>query len=408
MQRPVSIHNRFRVFRRIVIAVLVLMVTLLSIAIFGSMDDLVRGDGRVEGIREYDLKSLVNARVVKIHHHEGESVSPGAVLLEFDARDQHDRIRVLENRVAELTQSIRVKEKELALLRRDPLPAYYRHTGLQLDEARERLVRSEHELKVYDDLFKRRVITRREHLRVELEHLGNKMAVQRLEEDWGKLRDGMSEQILERAGEELNLLRRQLRSRQDELAMARQHLEDYLLRAPDAGILTDIPPRPGGYYERGEVVVRFSADQNKKVIALIDEKQIFKVEPGQRVRIYCRQYNYLDYGYFEGRVELIYQLPVESGGINYYPVKIVLVNERQPLRFGSSCEVAIITGRERIIFALLGIRSEEFLRRQIALRTGAAKKPSPEYAPAAQKNPAAENAPPPEKGSSPGTTASTP
>jgi len=42
----------------------------------------------------------------------------------------------------------------------------------------------------------------------------------------------------------------------------------------------------------------------------------------------------------------------------------VLTHEPQPLRFGSSCEVTIITGRERIIFALLGIRSKDFLKRR--------------------------------------------
>ena len=129
-------------------------------------------------------------------------------------------------------------------------------------------------------------------------------------------------------------------------------------------MLTDIPPRPGGFYERGEVVVKFSANQNKKVIALIDEKQIFKVAPGQKVRIYCQQYNYLDYGYFSGRVTNIYQLPVKENGVNYYPVRIVLSDEQYPLRFGAGCDVTIVTGRDRIIFVVLGLRGKGFWERR--------------------------------------------
>ena len=94
---------------------------------------------------------------------------------------------------------------------------------------------------------------------------------------------------------------------------------------------------------------------------MVDEKQIYKVIPGQPVRIYCQQYNYLDYGYFTGKVTDIYQLPVEKNGINYYPVRIVLDGEEYPLRFGSGCDVTIVTGHDRIIYVMLGIRSKRIL-----------------------------------------------
>ena len=111
-------------------------------------------------------------------------------------------------------------------------------------------------------------------------------------------------------------------------------------------------------------MVKFSANQNKKVIALVDEKLIFKVEPHQKVRIYCQQYNYLDYGFFSGKVTDIYQLPVEKNGINYYPVRIVLDEEQYPLRFGSGCEVKIVTGSDRIIWVMLGLRGERLRKKQ--------------------------------------------
>ncbi len=370
------VRDRFRIFRRIIFAIFLLMFTMFLGALFSTMNDEVHGNGTVQGIREYAIKSLVSARTSKILRFEGDEVQLGEVLIAFDDRNQQDKIAGLKNEVRELELQIDAKEKALALLRKDPLPAYYRHTRLQLTEARERLERSAHELEVYRELYDRKVITRKEFLKVELDHLSNRMTVQRLEEDWKKLQSGMASEIIARAEDELQLLRQKLAGKRGETAIAVRHLEDYLLRAPDAGMLTDSPPRPGGYYEKGEIVVKFAANKNKKVVALIDEKQIFKVEPGQEVRIYCRQYNYLDYGYFTGKVDVIYQLPVPVNGINHYPVKIVLTYEPQPLRFGSSCEVTIITGRERIIFALLGIRSKDFLTRRYEhhMRRKAAKK----------------------------------
>ena len=363
-QNRIRMREQLKVFQRIILTIVVLALVMIGVMIFGSMDDEVTGDGTVEGIRQYQLKTLVSAKVTKVLRYEGEEVQPGEALLEFDSRNQQDEIVRLKNAVKELELNISVKEKALALLLKDPLPVYYRHTENQLTEAKERLSKATTELEVYKKLYEQKVVTRREFLKVELDHLTSRMAVERLQEDWKKLQDGMARQIVEQAQEELRLLRQKLQGQRDELAMAERHLEDYVLRAPDAGIITDSPPRPGGYYAKGDTVIKFSANQRKKVIGLISEKQVFKVEPGQRVRIYAKQYNYLDYGYFEGKVDVIYQLPVERGGINYYPVKILLTDEKQPLKFGSGCEVTIITGRERIIFALLGLRSKDYLKRR--------------------------------------------
>ncbi|MBQ9089138.1 MAG: HlyD family efflux transporter periplasmic adaptor subunit [Lentisphaeria bacterium] len=360
-----SVRNRFRVFRRIIAAILLIMLSIVAIMCFGSMDDAVEGSGTVVGIREYDLKTLVSAKTVKIYHHEGEEVKRGALLVEFDSRDQHDKIATLKHELEELLHEQKVKEQSLKILRKDPLPDYFRHTKLQLEEAKERFARNEHELKVYNDLFMRKAITRREFLRVELDHLNSQMTLRRLQEDWKKLQSGMAKDIITRAEKELALLKKRIEGKKLDISIAIKKLEDYKLYAPDAGVLTDIPPRAGGFYARGEVVVKFSANRNKKVIALIDEKQIFKVEPGQKVRIYCQQYNYLDYGYFEGRVTDIYQLPVKHKGTNCYPVRIVLSNEEYPLRFGSGCDVTIITGRDRIISVILGIRGKGFWERRL-------------------------------------------
>ncbi|MBQ9786622.1 MAG: HlyD family efflux transporter periplasmic adaptor subunit [Lentisphaeria bacterium] len=358
LSNPSSIRNRFRMFRIIIYLILLLVLTLLLIACFGSMEDVVKGDGTVVGIREYDLKTLVSAKIVKVYHQTGSEVKRGELLLEFDSRDHKDKIAGLEHELEELLEEQSVKSQELKILRKDPLPEHFRHTKLQLEEAKKRLEKHEYELKVYSELFKRGAITRKELLEIQLAHLASQMTVRRHEEDWSKIQSGIAQDILDKAEKEFALLKKRIEGKRKEIEVANRQLDDYKLYAPDAGVITDTPPRPGGFYERGEVVVKFSANQNKKVIALVDEKLIFKVGPGQKVRIYCEQYNYLDYGYFSGRVTDIYQLPESKNGINYYPVRIVLDEEQYPLRFGSGCEVTIVTGRDRIISVILGLQGK--------------------------------------------------
>ncbi len=359
-----NIKRQLKVFRRIVVTIFLLGIAMLMVLIFGFMEDQVEGNGTVTGIRDYYIKSLVSARTTRIIHHEGEEVFRGRPILEFDSRNQLDKIELIKNDIKELELEISAKTKALELLRQDPLPEYYRHTKTALDEAEAKFERSEKELEIYSRLYEQQVISRREILKVETEHLANKTTVTRLRDDWQKLQDGMAKQIVAKAEDELSLLKQRCENKKVELGLETKHLEDYIITSPDTGIITNIPPRPGGYFEKGEVVIKFTANHNKKVVAMIDEKQIFKVEKGQQVRIASSQYNYFDYGYFYGEVDEIYQLPELVNGVHYYPVKIILINEPYPLRFGSSCEVTIIAGHERIIFALLGFRSKEYWKRR--------------------------------------------
>lgn len=363
-----NFRRLLKTFHRLWLAILLLFAVLLLIIVFGEMNDEVSGKGTVTGIREYTLKSLVNGASVKIFHQEGAELAAGEPLMELDSRDQREKITLLRHQLQELDTVVSAKEKELAILRRDPLPDYYRNTKLELAEARERLKLAEKEFDVYSDLFRKKTVTRKEFLQVELNLLSSRITVRRLERDDKRLDDGMARQIVERAEDELKQYQQRRSAKQDELAMEIRRLDDYVIRTPDSGILTDIPPRPGNYYTTGDVVAKFAANKNKKVIGLIHESQIYKVRPGQRARIEAKQYNYLDYGYFWGQVETIYQLPELVNGEHYYPVKILLLDEKLPLRFGSSCEVTIITGRERVLALLLGIRSKDYLVRRGIVR----------------------------------------
>ena len=362
----INIRKEMVLFRRFLFVILLLLLVMIGVIGFGHMDDEVEGNGTVEGIREYELKTLVDAKTTAIFKQPGDFVHTGEPLLGLDSREQRDRIVLLQHEIKELEIAIRVKKKELDILRKDPLPDYYRHTELALKEAAERFQRSKMELDSYSELYEKKAISRHEFLQIEMDHISKKIDLERLQEDARKLDHGkMARDILEKAQDELERMCQQLDGKKARLEMEKIRLSKYVLTAPDTGIVTDIPPRPGNYYTQGTILIRLAANQNKKVVVLIRENQIFKVKPGQLARIRCSLYNYLDYGYFYGRVEYVYQLPELIGGQKFYPVKLILLEEPYPLRFGSSCTASIITGRERILFALLGIRSRNFLKRKV-------------------------------------------
>ena len=360
----INIKEQLRFFRHIIWFVLILFIVLVLVITIGHMDDEVNGIGNVEGVRQYEIKTLVNAKITEVYKHSGETVQRGEKLVQFDDRNQQDVIRKIKNEIKAMEIALDVKRRDFEILKRDPLPSHYRHTKLQLQEAEERCQRSEKEVEVYSELFLKKAITRREFLKVEMDHLSNKMNLARLREDWKTLETGLAKEIVSKAAEEIHLMQRQLENKRELLKMEERRLEEYTILAPDSGIVTDIPPRPGNYYTKGDVVVKFSANQYKKVVALVNENQVYKVKSGQKARIISTQYNYLDYGYFYGKVDYVYQLPVEVNGRRFYPVKLILTDEPYPLRFGSSCEITILTGRERILFVLLGIKSEDYIKRR--------------------------------------------
>ncbi len=351
-----NFRKKIRQFRYLTLSLLGVLLLGVLLLFFGDMDDSVRGRGIFEGLHQYQMRSSVRSRICEVAKEDGDKVKKGDVLLKLDDRDLREKIALLENAVRELQAEIQVKTDSLAVLRRDPLPKEYRHTAISLAEYKMRLEKSRHELSVYKNLLKKNAVSAMEYQRKELEHLKTEAELNRIKEDYAKLAAGLAAKIIVKAQSELNLLKLQLEGKRKELELCKLHLSDYVFVAPEDGIVSDIPLKPGGFVEPGEVLVKFSSTGRKKFTAYIDEEHIYKVREKQPVRLISSQYNYLDYGYFHGIVDDIGELPEQRGSRNMYPVRIILTKEPQPVRLSSTGEAWIITGRERIIYVLSGWR----------------------------------------------------
>ena len=88
-----------------------------------------------------------------------------------------------------------------------------------------------------------------------------------------------------------------------------------------------------------------------------------KVKPGQRVRVTSDVYNKYQYGIFNGVVKWIGDIPLRADSARQgirYPAEIELDPEGYVLKYGSGVELAIITGKQPAIYALLNMSDEDF------------------------------------------------
>jgi HlyD family secretion protein len=337
---------------------LLISTTILALLFFGKMEDAVKGRAVLEGIREYHINAKFDGKISKITKKDGDPVKAGELLIQFDSRELEDRIFMTQNDILELEANVAIKENALNILRKNPLPEYYRHTRIKLEEARSRTKLSKQKLDINTKLFRQKVISRREYQEVEMAYLRDHASLQKLEKDLEQLNSGLAKKIINKAEKELKLLKIRLKSKNHKLNLEKKHLEDFRITAPETGVISFCPQKTGDFVKAGKPVINLSVINDKKFVAMIDEKQMYKVKLGQDVRIFSMLYNYFEYGCFYGKVIKIRQLPEKINNKYYYPVEIILNKDKSAnleLRLGSSAKVEIITGRTRIIKYISGM-----------------------------------------------------
>ena len=143
--------------------------------------------------------------------------------------------------------------------------------------------------------------------------------------------------------------------------------------APATGRLVELDCKNTWYVERGKVAAKIASGNRIRAIARVDARVVRKVKPGQRVRVTSDVYNKLQYGNFTGVVKWIGDIPLQSAqqtATTLYPVEVELDPEGYVLKYGSGVELAIVTGKQPAIFALLNMSDEDFdaARKREAMR----------------------------------------
>lgn len=350
-------HNSFRgkikLFRTLSYIIALLIVCGIMVVFMCKMDDIVKGRGSVAGQREYWMKAKVRSSIASINFKPGDFVRKGQVLLTLDDRDYQEQCLKLRSSISELKSQLVSEEAALAALKLDPLPKEYRHAEITLEELIKREVRERESIMAFRNLQKSGAVPLVEINRREIDYLHTQGEIKRMTRDVKLIRDGLPDSILRQKKAQIELIKVRIANLEKALALYIEHKSDYSFVAPEDGYISNIPTKIGIYVEPGENIITFAAEGDKKFLASVDEKDIYKIQEGQKVRVKSSQYNYLEHGYFEGVIYAIDELPREVNGSNTYTVRINLKDvPGKPLRLGSTGGVEILTGRD-FIFKIL-------------------------------------------------------
>lgn len=353
--KPDSIIRKFKVFRILIIVALFLMSIIFLVLFLGKMEETVFAEGVVRGLDDYELRSQVSSRIGRICKDVGETIKKGETIIELDSRKLTDEIELQKNIIDELEAELAVKRKSMMVLRNDPLPRYYKHSEIALEECLKKFNKSKEKLEIYKGLRDKKVVSKVEFDKVDKEFFTDKAELEKAREDYATVMDGLGEKIIKSAESETKLLEIKLHNKRKQLSLLEDHLSDYAIKASDNGIVTLMPHGKGRYVEEGEVIAKMSTVKQKKLVVYVDERQIFKVKTGQEARISSRSYDRFTFGYFKGRVIQIDELPEKRENNFCYPVEILITEEPYNLKLGSTADALIVSGSERIITALLGL-----------------------------------------------------
>ena len=164
------------------------------------------------------------------------------------------------------------------------------------------------------------------------------------------MKSGIGERNIEKAERDIDLVRAKIEGRKEELKLVERRIRECRIVAPNDGRLVSIPCKYTRYVQKGDVAVKMSSGETVKGLAYVDENVVRKVRRNQNVRISSGVFNRLEYGSFYGKVDRIYDTPVQDPATNAtrYPVEITIDAQGRPLRLGSSAEFAIAKGWSEI------------------------------------------------------------
>ena len=349
-----SFQSKVKTFRILIMIVIFLLLCAVGIVMMCKMEDVVEGRGTVAGRREYYMKTRVRSTIKEIKFNNGDFVKKGQIMLTLDDREYQEQCLKMQNAITELEAEIRAADNALAALRIDPLQKEYRHSEITLDELKKREVREKESLTAYRNLQKSGAVPLVEINKKEIDFIHNQGELKRAARDVKLIESGLGKKIIAQKEAELQLLKVRLANLKKEYEFYLNHQSDYIFTAPEDGYISIIPTKIGIFVDVGEDIITFAAQGEKKFLALIHEKDIYKIQEKQKIRMKSNQYNYFEHGYFYGSIYAIDEIPRQIGDTSYYTVRILLDDKPdKPLRLGSTGGVEILTGRDfifKIIF----------------------------------------------------------
>ncbi len=361
--RNSNLRAKIRVFIILtIVGAVAILAALLSLFLF-EIEDTIYADGVIIPEHTFELVGHVDAHVKKFNFRTGDDVKEGEVIAELDSRAYEAAAIAADAAVKELTAELEVKKAELRILEKEPLPKELWYSKTNLKESQEKVERARDRLDRSKKLQLVSAISKVEFEKAELEAIASEAELARAKENARRVDEGLGQQYIEKAKRDVGLVAAKLEGKKAELAFLQKQIDECKLIAPATGRLVELDCKNTWYVERGKVAAKIASGNRIRAIARVDARVVRKVKPGQRVRVTSDVYNKLQYGNFTGVVKWIGDIPLQSTqqtATTLYPVEVELDPEGYVLKYGSGVELAIVTGKQPAMFALLNMSDEDF------------------------------------------------
>ena len=251
---------------------------------FGQKNNSEKGlyySGTIE-TTQANLSFQVPGRVVKVNVQEGQSVTKNQIIAELDRAEFEARY---EQNKANLDRAQKAKQQiEIMLtVSRKTLPSEVARAKANVNSTQDMLIDAERNYKRFEDLFSKGVITEKERDTMKLNY---DVAKSRLAESESvlKLAEGNLSRI-DAVKQDIEVAAAQISAANASLRQASIQLDYTQLKSPMDGVITSRNVEPGETVNSGREVITISDLSRVDLKIFVDETEIGKVRPGQKVDV---------------------------------------------------------------------------------------------------------------------------
>lgn len=346
-------HRRFRLINVIVVLIVLMLLAGAAVLVFGRMDRTAEAYGTVRPKRLEIVRARIDGVIDTVYIDEDEGVSEGDTLLTI----------LDEERPIMIERAERALEQARADLSR-------------LMEERQNLVMSEsfETQSAFASLFQAKQqaeIARRKYERAQTLREKGLISQEELEDDQLYFETAQSyyESLRDRAGLLEKRYALEIQKQQEQVRMAQSEFDHacaklgkrYVVSPLTGNILTAEPEKlMGQRVTVGQPLLEIGDLSRMEFLALVSERDITRIVPGQQVRISISAFPHQKYKMFEGTVDVVPNTPEvsESGVFFKVPVTVRepwvdITASRLHLRPGLSGKAEIVLEKDIRILKLL-------------------------------------------------------
>ena len=312
------------------------------------IDEVVIARGELKGMgAERPIKAPMSGVVSGIPVTEGELVSPGQVLVQFDSDVSNERLRSLKHQ----------KELESRRLRKE-IQAF----EARVDSLRAQLRSLKETLKLEATIVDRMAGMVREGAIAEVQYLQKKNGLQELQSEIAQTEATLREVQAESIKSEQQI-QRELADLERQLVETNKSQEYESLRAPVKGYVFDLVVASPGYAARsGETLLKIVPDGALEASVFVTNADVGFLRPKMQAQVRVDAYPFTQYGDIPGELKRVGKQSLEPSPQNpepMFPAQVVLKRQylekrdkRYPVAAGQSVSVNFIV-RDKPVISLL-------------------------------------------------------